>query len=313
MSIETQRSNFTLLVSTDFDINTESQLIIFTFSEPIVIPPDLLFFVDGKLFSIVIIDKFIGGSLPNIDKGQQFRLDLGNFITPPPNSNTTCYITILNLQQDQIPMFAQKSLIMPSSEGFSDNSFNLATINSIDPSFYVYSMIELNLNMSLIFANIQVGDILRVMLPNDFPPNYYFDSQNVSCLVTVGSDIQNTTYPFKCKMKGTNVDITSNVLINNDQMEMSLEIKISNIMSSLNFGESGDFKVALLNSTFFTKALNFDAYDSYKNPIILQKQLEIIKTDKTSGSQSINSIQISKGAIKQLYLQTKDLVTKINN
>jgi len=307
MNLETQRSNFSVMITTNFTINADDQYITLAFSEPTVIPSDISLFINGNLMSVFFDDEFIVGSLPIINAGQQFRLDLSNFLNPPPASNKICYISIYTRKQDEIPTIAQNTFSMISSESFEDTTFFLTFIDSIDAVYNTYSQIQLNMQVHLEDVIVNQNDIFRIILPTDFPPNYYYDSQLISCLITI-VDLDKTM-PFSCQMKGTNIDIiiSSNLGIT-DFTYVTFILQINNVLSSVNYGLSGDFGFAVLNSSIYTKGLNFQAYDSYENPTLIQNLLQVIKTGSVANTNSLDSISISRGSISTIYLRTLDIV-----
>jgi len=307
--LETQSSNFSTKITADFEIKAEVKFLTIGFSEPFIVPPELLLWIDGNLMSNYYQDKYIVGTLPEIKANTPFTLDIVNFMFPPSSQNKICYVTVYLCNEGETPIIAQSLIYLnPSQKMESSTILGLIQTSSI---FNTFASFSLEIDFESYDTEFQINEILRLVLPTDFPPNYYFNENLIKCSLLLESS--NKVIGDSCKMKGKYVDVTINGNMDlSDYSEVKYVLNISNIYSSAYYGNCGDFGLILFNSSKQVIAKNFRFLDYYANPIILQKLARILKTIDISATKDLSKISIIRGTKEIIYLKTEEQVKIIN-
>ena len=317
--LETLRGNLTFEITPDFEVNGMLKYFSITFDEPITIPDELNVWVNNDMVFKMIYDKVIISSLPDLPANKPFIIDLTEYINPISSSNKTGVIQIGLLYENGSCLIAQKEFSIDPTQNFYSIS-EFVFISDINPSsFNTYQRISgLNISFSTYFYQPLFNDTFHVMLPNDFPPNYFIDEEEVKCTIIFMDFYQvflvNVTN--KCQMKGTFIDINiieTNLTAVNNVFSLNIHIIIDNIFSSPNYGNSGDISLLIyswVNENKIVKCANFRGIDWYVNPVITQT-LNIIKKNEGLSIETDQSlINMKKGSIKPIFLRPKD--NKVN-
>ena len=307
--METQSSNFSAKITANFEIKAEVKFITIGFSDPFILPPELLLWINGNLMSNYYQDKYIVGTLPEIPANTAFTLDIANYVFPPSSGNKTCYITVYLCNEGEIPQIAQSLIYLNPSQTM--ESTTIIGLTQTSTIFNTFSSYTLEIDFDSYEREFQINEILRLVLPSDFPPNYYFNENLIKCSLLLQSS--NKIIGDSCKMKGTYVDVTINSNMGlSDYSEVSYILNISNIYSSSSYGNCGDFGLILFNSSKQVLATNFRFLDYYANPIIIQTFMLILKTIDTSSTDDLNQISIIRGTNQIIYLRSEAQVKIIN-
>lgn len=310
--LETQRSNFSILLKADFEIKHDYQFVMLSFTEPAMAPPELLIWINGDSMSTFIEDKFLIGALPNLAANTSFRLDISNYINNPIGIDILCYITIYAFMEDDtyIPIVAQNLLTLVASQSM-DEMENILLIENANNAIYSFDSVNLEIIFKTNDIVPQKNEILRLILPLDFPPNYYIAESLVTCFLTL-IDL-NLNISSTCIMRGINIDLTINQNLGlTDFSGLRFLFVVSNIYSTPNFGYSGNFGLILFNILYKIRATNFKVWDYYTNPIVIQDLNSILVTLSEDSTNYEVSVEMKKGTNITIFLKTDEIVINLN-
>lgn len=300
-------SNLSLIVTVDFDFETDYSFLMISFSEPSTAPPEIEVWIDGNLMSSFIIDKFIVSAVPPLSANQNFTVDITNYLNPSTEITPSCFITVLSEGIDGSNI-AQQVLALESSQSFSETIKTITIIES-NKNFDLFASISLNLVFITYDLEPKAGQVIRLVLPKDFPPNYFFEKMNINCTLQNMGFTQNTTILTTCSMRGINVNVKlGSDMTETDYSELHFALSISGIYSSSNYGKCGDFQIFFYDDTSKSvQAINYKTWDFYENPIVIQS-LNQISLTLESDNQPIYYLSLLKGTKRAIFLRTDQIV-----
>lgn len=281
-------------------------MLMFGFSDPSLAPPNIEVWIDGKMMSSFIVDKFIIATLPKLKANEKFNVDIVNYLYLE-NNQPKSIITIITEDEQQNSIIAQKIISLEKAQILDDIELIFLMESNSGLDSFTSNALEMIIKIEFSLAS---NDVLRLMLPDDFPPNYVFNNQKINCKLTnmVGNSnlgFTNVTVPSSCEMKGTIIDITINTNIIMGEDYLNIKVNIEGIIASPFFGKCGDFKLILFNSSKIVKGINFRSFDSYTNPIIIQRLNQIITT---INDEEFYFLSLVKGTIQTVILKTDEIV-----
>ena len=319
ISLETTRSNFSLQITPDYQSNGLISIMVIMFDEPCTIPDELKVWVNSQLIVNEIYDKVVICLLPSMPANVSFELDFSEYINPISQENKTGIAMMGTIFEDGSAAICQSQFSMNATQSLDDIELSPIRIIDISPSVLnTYEPIDiLSVTIETFYYTPINNDTFRVILPYDFPSNYFIDSSQLNCSITVLNYNQSPILQIKsplCNMKGNYIDIP---MINENSLpsidnttNLYFILNVSGLSASPNYGNSGDFTIliyTLANSNDYkVKGVNLRTVDIYDNPIINQNLNLIKKLETLSQTDDVSAIDIKKGSIKPIYLKPAD-------
>lgn len=301
-------SNISFTAKVNFDFKTDYNFLMIAFSEPSTAPPEIEVWIDGNLMSSFIIDKFIISAVPPLNANQTFNIDITNYLNPSAEDTPSCFMTVLSEAVDGTTNIAHQVLTLEANQSFNE-SIKTITIIESNKNVDLFSSFTLSLVFITYDVEPKAGQVLRLVLPKDFPPNYFLKTLNIQCNLQSIGITQNTTVLTTCAMRGTNVNVKlSSDVTATDYSEMYFVLNVSGIYSSSDYGKCGDFQIFLYDDTSkLVKAINYKTWDFYENPIIIQS-LNQISLTLEADNQPLYYLSLQKGTKRAIFLRTDQIV-----
>ena len=306
--VETVRGNISLELTPAFNMNGTINFLVIAFDgDSITIPDEVTIWINNNQVYNEIYDKIIIVFLPNLPQQQPFTFDISEINAPMSNMNQTGIIALGSIFDDFTATMSQQTFSMEQTQALSKLNAGVFIIDISPSSFNTYQQIS-NMNITVLTWNYQptINDTFRVILPDDFPPNYLITS-NLNCGMCLYDSVQNfiSNFQVSCIMKGTFVDITINGILQNIAVSYAFffEISVFGIFTSPNYGVSGDFRIVVYSYNKTVLGVSYRVVDINSNPIISQN-LEIIqKNPDLTQNSDMTSMGIRKGSIKPIIIR----------
>ena len=308
--LETFKSNLSFELSTDFELNGYVNFLVIIFDEPITIPDEISIWMNNSLVYYTIYDKLVISYLPYIPKNTLFRVDITEYINPSSLINKTGVVNVGIIYENYSSIIAQKIFSIEKTQNLDDVTILIEIVDVNPTSFYTYESLDtLNISLMVYYYQPTYNDTIRVILPYDFPPNYFFKNQTVNCSVYINkTKISNAI----CDWKGRSIDIYLITTFQIYNSTLSIDIILNNIFSSVNYGNCGDLSVliySLIEGKNIVLGANYRIFDTYINPVMIQNLEQIVKANEYFDNQlniDVNLIGLKRGSIKAIYLKPKD-------
>lgn len=302
--VETLRSNLSLELTPHFPINGDLNFMVISFDDPAAIPSEIKTFVNGNLVYYFIYDKSIITFLPKFNENQTILIQVTDFLNTGSWINQTAAVIIANLYDNLSCIIAQREITFEKTQSLGKMNIGIVLIDLLPNSFNTYQeIIGFNLTFLVLNYQFKYNHTIRLMLPMDFPSDYLQNNLTSFLKIADKGEIQ-----LNATLKGTFIDaVIAENPANLTQSNFSLaSLYIKGVISSPNYGVSGDFRIVIFNEKLEALGCSFRSADWLANPIITQT-LDIIKkcSDLTYKS-DISIIGMKKGTIKPIYLMPSD-------
>ena len=305
--VETVRTNLSFDIIPNFEMNGLGNFLGISFDgDTITIPDEVKIWVNNNQVFNVIYDKNIIAFLPNLPKNQTFHLVISDINAPASTTNQTGILSLGIINQDFSANISQQVFSMETTQNLGKMDVGVFIVEILPSNLNTYQISVLNFTILTMNYMPKNTDIFRVMLPNDFPPNYLVTTK-LTCTLDLYTISFTLISSFKviCQMKGTVVDITIVDLLANLSYSFLFffKISVSGIFTTPNYGVSGDFRIVIYDLNKTVLAVSYRIMDIGENPVISQNLETIKKNQDLTQGDDISIIGIRQGTIKPIILR----------